>query len=71
MKSKCMQERREALHRDKDGDGEKGPDAEEDEQQDTVDVIAVFGAQAQSQQPAPEHLGQLRVSQRQRPQSQV
>lgn len=71
MKSKGMQKRREALHHDENGDSEERPDGEKAEQKDTGDKIAVFGAHTHPQQLAPEHLGQLRVSQRQCPQSQV
>lgn len=69
VKSKRMQERRQALHQDENDDGEERPGAKEDEQQGALVVLLLLGSQTHPHQPAPQHLGELRMRQRERPQS--
>lgn len=71
MKTQRVQERRQALHHDEDGQGQEGPGAEDDGEEDRLDVIALLGLQEFLQHHRPEDLGQLGVGERQGPESQV
>ena len=72
MQTQCMQERTQAFHQNEHGERQTGPEVEAKEGDETAkERVIRCTAQSNAHHHVPQHLAQLGVRQRERPQTQV